>query len=143
MAPKEGSSAAVGWGSDMTPIVSVRLPRLCIKVLALCGYMYKSYIATLDSTICVTLLLCLSYCHHPSHALFPPTHPLIYTGPILMNSMKKSSKTGKIQPLLFTYLVSCTKANRQLTKYYYMLSELVKYQGKAGFCKLNFQNGIS
>ena len=54
--------------------------------------------------------------------LLPPTTPplcpscrppYIYTGPILMNSMKKLSKTGKNQPLS-TCQVSCTNA-----KYYY------------------------
>ena len=55
----------------------------------------------------VILLLCFSFYHYPP---LPPTHPLIYTGLRLMNSMKKSSKTSENQPLS-TCQVSCTKAN--------------------------------
>ena len=40
----------------------------------------------------------------------PSTHPLIYTGPILIHSMKEIIKTGENQPLS-TCRVSCTKAN--------------------------------
>ena len=56
-----------------------------------------------------------------------------------MNSMKRSPKTRENQPLS-TCQVSCTKANSYID---IMLSDLVQYQGKAGFFKLNFQNGIS
>ena len=68
-------------------------------------------------------------CHHASFVAFATTHPTplyVYTGPILMNSMKKSSKTSKNQPLS-TCQVSCTKAN---TKYYYaQWMSLVPRQG--------------
>ena len=45
---------------------------------------------------CVTLLLCF---HQPPFPAPLPTYFLIYTGPVLMNSMKKSSKTSKNQSL--------------------------------------------
>ena len=38
---------------------------------------------------CVILLLCFSLFHHPLHPHAPAAHPLIYTGSILINSMKK------------------------------------------------------
>ena len=41
----------------------------------------------------------------------PPTHLFICAGPILMNSIKESSKTGENLPLS-TRQVSYTKANR-------------------------------
>ena len=102
--PKKGSNLAVG--SDIAPTISACLSRPCNRILALCGC-----IATLNYTICMFFLLCLNYCHHPCHAHTPPTHPLVFSGPILMNCMKKSSKTGKKQPLS-TCQVSFTKANR-------------------------------
>ena len=46
----------------------------------------------------------------PTLPLCPSCPPLIYTGPIIINSMKKLSKTGKNQPLPICQL-SCTKAN--------------------------------
>ena len=60
-------------------------------------------------------------CHLASlfYPLPPLTPPLMYNGPILMNSMKKLSKTGHY----LLNLVSCTKANRQLSVI--MLSEQV------------------
>ena len=87
---------------------------------------------TLISTICVLLLLCLRFCHHPPHPHASRTHPYIYAGPILMNYLKNLSKTGKNQ-LLSTCQVSCTT----------LIDELVQYQGKASLFKLNFQNGVS
>ena len=65
----------------------------------------------------------------PTSSLASPTHPLVYAGLILMNSMKKSSKTGKNQPLSACQ-VSCTEANRQLS---IVLSEQVQYQGRLAF----------
>ena len=90
MVPMEGSNLAVG--SDMAPTISACLSRPCGGTLALCGYMWKSYIATVNSTICVILLLWLGFYHHQSHPLTPPAHPVIYDGPILMNSMKQIIK---------------------------------------------------
>ena len=54
---------------------------------------------------CVILLLCFSLCHHPPHPCAPPTHPVIYIGQILMNSMKKSQKLVKISHYLLARLV--------------------------------------
>ena len=48
---------------------------------------------------CVVLFLCFSLCYHLPHPVPLPPIPYIYTGPILMNSMKKSSKTSENQPL--------------------------------------------
>ena len=92
------------------PTVSAHWSRPCIGILALCGYIYMSYIASLHSTICVIFLLCLSFCHYPYTPL-PPTPLYKPAQSILMNPMKKSLNTGKNQPLS-TYQVSCTKANR-------------------------------
>ena len=47
----------------------------------------------------------------PTPTCVPPTYPLIYAGPIFINSMKKSSKTGDNQPLSVCQ-VSRTKDNR-------------------------------
>ena len=104
MAPKEGSKLAVG--PDMAPSVSARLSRPLVEYWPFVGACTRHSYSKLS--ICVLFLLCLSFCHHPPHPRTPPTHPLVYTGPILMNSMKK---TGKNQPLS-TRQVSCTKANR-------------------------------
>ena len=94
------------------------------------AYLMEAYvhiIITLNSTVCILLLLCLSFFLHPSHSHAPPTHPFIYAGPILVNSMKESPRTGKNQPF-FTCQVSCTKSfdNRKLS--IIMLSERVQYQ---------------
>ena len=51
MVPKEGSKLAVMWGPAMAPTVSARLSRPCSGILALCGCMYTSYIATLNYNI--------------------------------------------------------------------------------------------
>ena len=59
---------------------------------------------------CVILLLCFCLCHHSPLPRDPPTHPLIYTGPILMYSMKKL--LAIISHYLRICWVSCTKANR-------------------------------
>ena len=97
------------WGPDIAPTVSTRLCRPCS------GYWpfvdasrHHSYSKLYQ---CVILPLCYSLCHHPPHSCTPPTHPLIYSGPILMNSMKKLSKASKNQPLSACQ-ISCTKANR-------------------------------
>ena len=72
--PMDDSNLAVG--NDMTHTVSTRLSRPCCGILALCGHV--DVIATLNSTICVILLLCFSLCHHPPYPHPPPTHHLIY-----------------------------------------------------------------
>ena len=46
-----------------------------------------------------------------------PAHPLIYVGPVLMNSMKKLSKLVTISHYVLASLV--VQANRQLSSYYY------------------------
>ena len=72
MAPMEGSSLAVG--PDMAPTVIACLSRPCSGILALCGYLHICVIATLNSTVCVILLLYLSFCHHPPTSMpFSPT----------------------------------------------------------------------
>ena len=104
MAPKEGSNLAVGtWYGSHCWCTSVKALQWNIDPL----WVHVHVIATLNSTICVFFLLWLSFCQHSSHSRAPPTHPLIYTGPILMNFMKKIIKTGDKQPLS-TYQVSCT-----------------------------------
>ena len=57
------------WGPDIAPAVCVRLSRPCSGILALCGCMCAHH-----STICVFLLLCLSFSHHPR---VPTAHRLI------------------------------------------------------------------
>ena len=77
--PMEDSNLAVG--NDMTHTVSAHLTRPCSGILALCGplWPFVDVIATLNSTICVILLLCFSLCHHPpTLPPPPPTHHLIY-----------------------------------------------------------------
>ena len=59
-------------------------------------------IATLNSTVVSSCFFVLA---------FAITHPFIYAGPTLMNSMKKLSKTGENQPLSHSQ-VRYTKANR-------------------------------
>ena len=94
------------WRPDMAPTVSAHLSRPCFGILVLCGYIYIHIIATLDSTICVILLICLSFCHHPSRPRAPPTHLLIYTDPILMNSMNNNhQKLVKTSHYLLAWLV--------------------------------------
>ena len=86
MAPKEGSRLA--WGPDMAPTVSARLSRPCSGILAFVGactrhsYSKLYYLCLLSSLI--------KLLPPPTPPCAPPTHPLIYTGPILMNSIKKS-----------------------------------------------------
>ena len=41
------------WGPDIAPTVSTRLSKPCSGILNLCGCMWMSYIATLNSTIFV------------------------------------------------------------------------------------------
>ena len=50
--------------------------------------------------LCLLLLL-LSFFHHPPHPRTPPAHPLIYTGPILMNSMKKIIKNWQKPAIIY------------------------------------------
>ena len=74
------------WGPDMATIVIARLSRPCIGMLALCGYLH--IIATLHSTICVILLLCLTFATtHPTPLPFSPT-PL-YTQPNINEFQEK------------------------------------------------------
>ena len=88
------------WGPDIASTVSTHLSRPCSGKLTLYGCMW-----TIDKLYhCVILLLCFSLCHHPTHPRTPPTHPLIYTDPILMNSMK-NKKLMKIRHYLLTRLV--------------------------------------
>ena len=90
MAPMEGSNLAVGW-------LSLSCLGLVVEywpLLGTCRYHNYSKLYYF-----VVLLLCLSFHHHPPHPHIPHTHHLIYTGPILMNSIKKLSKTDKNQPL--------------------------------------------
>ena len=87
MAPKEGSKLVVG--PDMALIVSVHVCLgLVVEYWPFVGACTHHTVATLNSTICVFFLLCFSFCHHPPHPRTPPALPLIYTCPILMNSIK-------------------------------------------------------
>ena len=52
-----------------------------------------------------SLAFCLSFCHHPPS--LPSCLPLIYTGLLLMNSIRKLSKIGKNSHSQ----VSCRKVN--------------------------------
>ena len=82
-----------------------------------------SYIAILLIIVCMySRIRVYLYFTAPPH---PSCPPIIYSGPILMNSMKKSSKDGENQPL-FTCQASCTKVKRLLS--IIMLSEQVQYQ---------------
>ena len=54
-------------------------------------------------TVCVLLLLCLSFCHYSPY--IPPIHLLIYAAPILMNSMKNHQKLAKTCHYLLARLV--------------------------------------
>ena len=63
----------------------------------------------INSTICVILLLCFRLLTPSPRSSYLP---LIYIGPILMNSMKKNQKLVKISHYLATCQVSCTNANR-------------------------------
>ena len=104
IAPKDQRPPFWVWGPDMAPTVSAQLSRPCSGILALCGCIYIHIIATLNSTtyLChlAPLLKLLPPPTLPPHPSFPP---LIYAHPILMNSAKKSSKTGENHPLS-TYL---------------------------------------
>ena len=120
------------WGSDMAPTISARLSRPCSGILALCGCMYTSYVATLNSTICFFFLLWLSFCHHPSQPRAPSAHPLIYIGPILMHSMKKIiRKLAKTSHYLLVRLFVQKLIDNYVS--IIMLSKWLQYQGKAGF----------
>ena len=86
LAPKECYKLAVGtWYGSNCQCMSVSKP--CSGILALL-WMPVHVITTLNSTVYVFFLLWLSFCHHPPHPRHPPTHPLIYTGPILMSSIR-------------------------------------------------------
>ena len=55
----------------------------------------------------VILLLCFNLCHHPHHPCVPPAHQVIYTGPMLMNSMKKIvTSYSKSQPLSTCHIIN-------------------------------------
>ena len=90
-------------GSHMALTVSACLFRPCIVEY---WFFVDACTRHSYSKLYYLCLLCLSFCHYPPHLRTPPTHPLIYTDPIFMNSMKKSLKTGKNQPLS-TCQVSC------------------------------------
>ena len=95
MAPMEGSNLALSAHICLGLVVEYWL------FVGACGHHSHSKFYH-----CVILLLCFSLCHHPPHPRTPPTHPLIYTGPKLMNPMKK------IHHYISTCQVSCIKANR-------------------------------
>ena len=115
------------WRPDMASTVSVHLSKPYSGILAICGCMYTSYIATLNPTFCVFLFLLFKLLPpptpplHPSlpptpplHPSLPPTHQPSYIRWPNVNEFHESIiKTGKNQPL-FTCQVSCTKANRLL-----------------------------
>ena len=88
MAPIEASDLAVG--PDMTSTVSAHLSRPCSGILAFVGA------CTCHSYTKLYYLCLLSFLfkHLPLPTPHPHTscHPLIYAGPILMNSMKKRVK---------------------------------------------------
>ena len=131
MASMEGSNLAVEW-------LSLSCLGLVVEYWPFLGTCRRHNYSKLY--YCVVLLLYLSFHHHPPHPHIPPTHHLIYAGPILMNLLKNCQKLTKISHYLLARLVH-TKANRYLS---IMLSEWVRhYQGKAGFFKFNFQNSIS
>ena len=91
------------WEPDMAPTVYVRL----VLVMEYCPFVGT---CTLNSTICVILLLCLSFCHQPPHPHTSPARPSYVHWPNINEFHDKIIKTGENQPLS-TCQVSCTKAN--------------------------------
>ena len=77
------------------------------------------------------LISLLRFCDHPHHPRAPPTHPLIYTGPILMNSIKKHKNLAKTSHYLLIRLIVQKLKDNYVS--IIMLSEWLHYQGKAGF----------
>ena len=108
------------WGHDMAPIGSA-----CLSIGIVVEYWpfvgtcthhssTKLYYLCLLASLLTLLLpptppLCSSHLYHPCA---PPTHPLIYAGPILMHSIQEMWKLVRISHYLGTCQVSCTKANR-------------------------------
>ena len=90
------------WGPDIACTVSMHLSRPCSGILAFMGECASRSHSKLCH--CVILLLCLSLCHHLPHLCGLPTHLLIYTGQILIKSMKMS-KLAKINYYLLARLV--------------------------------------
>ena len=112
MVPKEDSN----W-PDIAPTVTAHLFRPCSGILTLVGECTcHSYSKLYYLCLFASLFKLLP---QPTLPHTPPAHPLIYAGPILMNSMKKIM--GKNQPSS-TCQVNCTKANRYLS--------WIQYQGK-------------
>ena len=102
MAPKEASNSPWGLSEHV------------------CPGLVAEYWPFVDACTCHSYSKLYYLCHLASlFKLLPPptppraplTYPLIYVGPILMNSMKKIIKTGKNQPLS-TCQFSCTTTNR-------------------------------
>ena len=83
MAPKEGFRLE----PDMAPTVGARLSRPCSRILAFVDACTRHSYSKLYSLCLISSLIKLLPPPTPPRA--PPTHPLIYTGPILMNSIKK------------------------------------------------------
>ena len=94
MAPKEGSKLAVGTGCG--DLIWLQLSvHIClgleVEYWPFVGACTRHSYSELYCLCLVSSLL--SFCHHPSQPCTPPAHPLIYTGPILMNYLKKIIKS--------------------------------------------------
>ena len=76
------------WGPDMAPTVSAHLSRPCSGILAFVGACTRHSYSKLYYLCLISSLIKLLPPPTPPRA--PPTHPLIYTGPLLMNAIKKS-----------------------------------------------------
>ena len=76
------------WGPDMAPTVSAHLSRPCSRTLPFVGACTRRSYSKLYYLCLLSSLIKLLPSPTPPPA--SPTHPLIYTGPILINSIKKS-----------------------------------------------------
>ena len=76
------------WGTNIISTVCTHLSRHCSRILAFVGACGCQSHSILYITY-VILLLCFSLCHHTPHLHTLLAHPLLYTGPIIMNSMKQ------------------------------------------------------
>ena len=100
-------------------------------------WVHVDIIATLNSAICVILLLGFSCYHHSPHPL-----PLnLYICWPNIDILLKSSKTGKISHYNFARLVVQNLIDSKPS--IVLLSKWGQQQSEAGFHRLNFQNGIS
>ena len=90
------------WGLDMDPLSAHICLRLVVEYSPL--WVHVDAIATLNPTIVSSCFFVLAFAiTHPTlHSSCPP---LIYTGPILMNSMKKCQKLAKTNHYLLARLV--------------------------------------